>query len=85
MLKSTSGWDKDQNGVDSYSFSAYSSGYRLLNGDYNQMGESASFWSSTERYENTAYTMDLDKYDNVVTRLSDSRKGLGVSVRCVRD
>lgn len=54
MLKSTSGWDKDQNGIDSYSF--------------------------------TAYTMNLNNYDNVVfTRLSDYGKGWGVSVRCVKD
>ena len=86
MLKSTSGWDKDQNGIDSYSFTAYSSGFRFLNGYYSEKkGERALFWSSTERYEDTAYTMNLNNYDNVVTRLSDYGKGWGVSVRCVKD
>ena len=36
MLKSTSGWDKDQNGIDSYSFTAYSSGFRFLDGYYSE-------------------------------------------------
>ena len=87
MLKSTSGWDKDQNGIDSYSFTAYSSGFRLLDGNYSEKkGERALFWSSTERYEDTAYTMNLNNYDNVgFARLSDYGKGWGVSVRCVKD
>ena len=64
MLKSTNGWNeyegKDGNGNDAFGFSALPAGYRNGNGDFNNEGNRAYFWSSTESVSGSAYYMGLD-------------------------
>lgn len=97
VLKSTSGWNdfnnRNGNGTDAYSFSAYPAGYRDLNiynnttryNVYDQVGNYAYFWSSTEIGEEQAYNMRLS-VTNVGSREYDKDfKVKGFSVRCVKD
>ena len=46
-LKSTAEWINNGNGTNESGFSAMPAGQRSFVADFNQMGESASFWSST--------------------------------------
>lgn len=84
VLKSTSGWYSSGNGTDAYSFSALPAGYRDGNGDYNNGGSRAYFWSSTGHSSYYAYDMTL-YYDYGSAGLSYSSKSLGFSVRCLKD
>ena len=97
VLKSTSGWNdfnnRNGNGTDAYSFSAYPAGYRDLNiynnttryNVYYQVGNHAYFWSSTEIGEEQAYNMRLS-VTNVGSREYDKDfKVKGFSVRCIKD
>lgn len=81
-LKSTSGWNSSGNGTDAFSFSALPAGLRNLSGNYDNEGNYAYFWSSTEHYSNTAYRMYLN-YDDA--NLDVSNRNRGLSVRCVKD
>jgi len=87
MLKSTSGWffgGENGNGSDSYSFSALPAGYRDYNGNYNQEGYLAYFWSSVEYSSSFAYAMSLIYY-NVDAFVFVVNASIGASVRCVKD
>lgn len=97
VLKSTSGWNdfnnRNGNGTDAYSFSAYPAGYRDLKiynnttryNVYDQVGNYTYFWSSTEIGEEQAYNMRLS-VTNVGSREYDKDfKVKGFSVRCVKD
>ena len=82
-LKSTSGWGRDGNGSDDFSFSALPAGNVGVDGNfYND--KKAYFWSSTEHYSDVAYFIRLD-YGNDSADLVDDLKILGYSVRCVKD
>ena len=83
-LKSTSGWDSSGNGTDSFGFSALPAGYRYDDGDYNNEGYYADFWSSTERNSRSAYYMLL-RYDVGTAHLFNNLKNHGFSVRCLKD
>ena len=82
-LKSTSGWDRDGNGSDDFSFSALPTGYVGVDGNYYN-DKKAYFWSSTEHYSDVAYFIRLD-YGNDSADLVDDLKILGYSVRCAKD
>ena len=94
MLKSTEGWNDYEgtsgNGSDTYFFSALPAGGRGSSGGFYDEGFSAYFWSSTEYNGTTEYNSshayDLGLY--YVTNsagLGNGSKGLGHSVRCLRD
>ncbi len=87
-LKSTSGWNEYKgesgNGTDAFGFSALPAGFRNYYGYYYHEGSFAYFWSSTEYDSYGAYSMYLDYYDDLAT-LDDDDKGLGFSVRCLKD
>lgn len=87
MLKSTNGWNeykgKNCNGNDAFGFSALPAGERSNNGEFNNEGCRAYFWSSTEDYS-SAYYMNLH-YSVVTALLGLSNKNLWFSVRCVKD
>lgn len=84
-LKSTTGWNREGNGADSYGFTVLPAGFRKNNGNYDGEGNYANFWSSYD-YDNGFYVsyMYLDCYHDYA-RLSDSKKNDGLSVRCVQD
>ncbi|MBO4712518.1 MAG: fibrobacter succinogenes major paralogous domain-containing protein [Fibrobacter sp.] len=86
-LKSTSGWidyDKDEsgNGTDSFGFSARPAGQ--YDGDYNDEGRIAHFWSSMECDDSYyAHYMLVSTYR--YAELYSSLRYYGSSVRCLKD
>ncbi len=83
-LKSTSGWNNNGNGSDTFSFMALPAGNRYYyGGDYDE-GNLADFWSSTEKDS-------VDAYDVYLNNNSDSAyldydgKSDAFSVRCLKD
>ena len=84
VLKSTFGWESNGNGSDAFGFSALPAGYRYSNGDYDDEGDYAYFWSSTELSSGSAYTMYLLYYGDSAY-LSNRSKDYGFSVRCLQD
>lgn len=84
QLKSASGWNEDGNGIDSWGFSALPGGFRGYSGNFNWIGNSASFWSTSD------YGWDLVWHRSLRGDLSTIRRKLGTklrgySVRCVQD
>lgn len=84
MLKSTSGWNSGGNGIDEYEFSVLPAGYRDNDGDFNDEGYYAYFWSSTEVSGSYAWYMNFGcSYSDVYEH--DSNKDNGFIVRCLKD
>lgn len=84
MLKSTTGWYDDGNGVDKYGFNVLPAGTRYYDGVFYDAGKYANFWSASEIDENYAYDLDL-RYRSERAYLDDLDKDYAVSVRCLRD
>lgn len=84
MLQSTSGWAKDENGLDAYSFSVLPAG-GYHKGNYSGEGINASFWSSTEIDSVNVYLMGLTNTYVFAGLVNVSKLFLGRSVRCVKD
>jgi uncharacterized protein (TIGR02145 family) len=83
-MKSTSGWAENGNGDNSSGFSGLPGGYRSYSGSFNGIGNYGYWWSSTEYNTSDAYLHRLNHYSAYLSRGSGS-KGLGLSVRCLRD
>ena len=84
-LKSTSGWEDNGNGSDSYGFSALAAGY--YNGFWcHFVSESkvAYFWSSTKDDSGNAYYLNL-YYGSEVDGVYGSPKYYGFTVRLIKD
>ena len=82
-LKSASGWKKDGNGTDDYSFTALPAGGRSTNESFYGGDGGAYFWSSTEYGKNRSYYIFL-KYQNDEANEVDYYRDDGMSVRCVK-
>ena len=54
------------------------------NNGFNNEGNNANFWSSTENSSNNAYNRNLN-YNNENVNRNNNNKNNGFSVRCVRD
>ena len=96
VLKSKTGWPKDNdgfdgNGTDDYSFSALPGGRWEDGGPYSGVGISAYFWSLTAYSESSAYYMYLGYENYVLGNTSDKAKidfNLKIhafSVRCIKE
>ncbi len=83
-LKSTSGWDDDGNGIDSYGYSALPGGTRLTDGTFNFAGKDGYWWTATESAGGLAYYRDANNAYDYVDEYHDD-KNYGISVRCVKD
>jgi uncharacterized protein (TIGR02145 family) len=85
VLKAREGWVNDGNGTDNYGFSALPGGgrYSLIN-NYDGLGQSGRFWSSTEASDTTAWYRSFGYPNSAVYRM-DTDKELGFSIRCIRD
>lgn len=83
-LKSSSGWNENGNGDDTFGFSAFPAGTRIEDGNYNEEGENAYFWSSTEQSRHVALRVLLS-YEFDYVDLFDFVKEDGFSVRCLKD
>ena len=86
VLKSTSGWYRDGDGTDAFSFSALpAGGWSFDNIGYGDEGYDARFWSSRSYGSKYAYYMVLhDISDNAYLSHHIHRSGR-YSVRCVKD
>ena len=71
-------------GTDEFGFSALPGGYRSTNGAYGNLGSNGFWWSSSELSSASAWARSLGSYRGGVSRFTNP-KGLGFSVRCVRD
>jgi uncharacterized protein (TIGR02145 family) len=80
-------WDShvDITATNLYGFTALAGGYRS-NGDgtYRNIRRLAHFWTTTERYNDTAWIRRIE-HDEWRIRYYDQPKTTGFSVRCVRD
>lgn len=83
-LKSTSGWNGNGNGTDLFSFSSLPGGYRFYGGTFNEIGKYGFWWTATESISTDAWLRypryNYDKVDRV-----HRGKGIGDSIRCVKD
>jgi uncharacterized protein (TIGR02145 family) len=84
FLKSTSGWDSDGNGTDTYGFSALPGGGRGTDGSFDGAGYGGSWWTATEGNADNAYSRYMDYGDGNVYS-SYHLKSYARSVRCVGD
>lgn len=82
-LKSNSGWDNNGNGSDVYGFNAKPAAYRYDFGQFNEMGETTYFWTTTELDDGSYAKKLMDSGPTVYEPIPD--KGYGFSVRCVKD
>jgi len=85
-LRSKNGWNHSSRyqNTDDYSFTALPAGSRLSSGDYNNEGDNAFFWSSTEISGDMAYYITL-YYNSDHVKPAYLFKSSGYSVRCVKD
>ena len=90
-LKSTSGWDNDANGLDTYGFAALLGGMGIaLNGEddlFREVGEHGYWWEALENeYEwnsMIAYSWLMNRYAGFGS--DGIQKDRLVSVRCIQD
>ncbi len=84
-LKATTLWNSPNTGATNESrFTAFPGGYRDLNGYFGLIGKYGAFWSASESSSFNAWSRDL-YYDNSGVVRNYSSKGIGFSIRCVRD
>jgi uncharacterized protein (TIGR02145 family) len=81
-MKSTTGWNGNNNGTNSSGFNAFPAGYHLTLA-FVGLGDQADFWSATEAPNALAWGRNLN-VNSGVARL-DHIKDLGFSCRCVKD
>lgn len=79
-------WKKDEEqfqGVNSLGFSALPAGNRYIDGRFNFINQRAFFGDSNDGHYIISYDNDyVDVYDNMG---SSENRGVGVSVRCIKD
>jgi uncharacterized protein (TIGR02145 family) len=77
-------WNSPNEGATNLSgFSALPGGYRINNGSFNNLSNSAVFWRATQD-ANNAWSSRLDYNSDDVSRIS-YEKQLGASIRCLKD
>ena len=87
-LKTTTGWDSDGNGTDSYGFSGLPGGFRNYTGQFLSIGLYGCFWSATEyinQYEPDIVWYWPLRYNATSFNRDYYGKDYAFSVRCVKD
>ena len=85
-LKSKNGWNYDGNGEDSYGFAVLPAGFRNRSGKYENAGNDASFWSSTEDNSDYAYYENFRPDSSSVFEVNYyNTKYSAFSVRCLHN
>jgi uncharacterized protein (TIGR02145 family) len=84
QLKSTTGWDAQGNGPDTFGFSSIGSGQRTVGGDFSYINQEAAFWTATEVQANYAVFRGIHYQQDKILR-GNYHKNFGNSVRCVKD
>ena len=83
-LRTTSGWNYNDDGTDLFDFSGKPGGYRDNSGNFADIGLAGYWWASSEAGNNNAWFRSLGYNYPGVYRLNDNRNQ-GFSVRCLRD
>ena len=84
VLKSLSGWNNDENGIDGVGFCALPAGNRNPYGSFIYNGYRAIFWTALQHGEVDAYNMYL-YYNNEYAGLYYDFKQHAYSVRCLKN
>ena len=90
-LKAKSGWSKNGNGMDDFSFSALPGGSGFGFGGFDYVGKHGCWWSVSESSSNHAYSLtlygdkSLDIHGDEYVRWHSIDKAHSHSVRCLRD
>lgn len=83
-MKSSTGWDEGENGINSSGFSALPGGYRWAkNGAFNGIGM-LSYWWSSELNDEYGWYRRLDGSHSDVFRSGTSKTG-GKYIRCIKN
>jgi uncharacterized protein (TIGR02145 family) len=81
----TAYWNSTNTGATNESgFSALPGGFRLTDGSFNNIRNSATFWRATEVNANNAWSSRLDYNSSNVSKIS-YEKQYGASIRCLKD
>lgn len=83
-LKTTRGWYKNTNGTNESGFTALPSGFRNVFGEFNSIGRTGGWWSSTAQEGDFAWLRTLRYITPEYVRGEFGMQG-GFSVRLVRD
>jgi uncharacterized protein (TIGR02145 family) len=83
-LKSKTGWNSLNNGLDKYGFAAYPTGFRTYYGNWQDWGLSSGYWSSTGDSVG-AYTRVLLDEIYYQQKRNAHVTNLGFSVKCLKD
>ena len=84
-LRTTGGWKTTiDDGLDSYGFSVLPAGFRNDDGLFTYAGESAIFWSSTEKSSKDSFIWVFYR-DYTYVYQDEKPKNYAYSVRCVKD
>jgi uncharacterized protein (TIGR02145 family) len=82
-LKSSSGWDNNGSGTDSYDFTVLPTGGRNDDGRFGRIRTGADFWSATERGGGFAFRRFSSGYADIGR--GRGAKSNGFSVRCIQN
>jgi len=83
-MKSTSGWNEDENGSNTSGFAGLPGGFRDDDGNFLNIGANGYWWSSSESFAYYAWYRGLSYSDGNVYRYYYYEL-YGFSVRCLRD
>jgi len=83
-LKAINGWNSGGNGTDESGFMSLPSGNRNSDGIFIDLGNCATYWSSSEYYNSNAWDRKLSYSYREVYR-NFKFKSNGYSVRCIKD
>jgi uncharacterized protein (TIGR02145 family) len=83
-MKPRSGWDENDNETNESSFSGLPGGYRNSDGNFDKVGSSGYWWSTTEHNTYDVYYRALYRSQDYLDSYN-GKKREGLSVRCVKD
>jgi uncharacterized protein (TIGR02145 family) len=83
-LKTTKGWENNNNGTDAVGFAALPGGFRSNSGSFLAAEYYAYWWSATENSVSNAWIRLIVSSNSTITR-NFSYKADAYSVRCIKD
>lgn len=83
-LKSKEGWLDDQSGSDQFGFKAIPGGFKLLAGNFTELGETAAFWTSSVAEGDFANFWSITSETTRITN-NNAPKSEFFSVRCIKE
>ena len=84
QLKTQEGWPVGSGGMNNYGFSSYPGGDRTASGIFGIQGDSADYWTASEKDSQNAYSIQLlDNNEDV--QLWDFDKNYAFTVRCIQN